>query len=108
MKFLASSILLLACFSITVSSFACEKREAQIIANVSFSEKISMSSCVAKIKIEDVRVFNAHISCPLDLGEVIQGGIEVGFKDGHACRFEAGDEISGIVYVDQAGKVVLE
>jgi hypothetical protein len=93
---------------ITAASFSCEKQEAQIIATVSYSDKVSMTSCLAKIKIEGVRIFNAHVFCPLNLEEIIEAGIEVGFRNGHECRLSAGDEINGIVFKDKAGKIVLE
>jgi hypothetical protein len=92
----------------SVPLLACDQREAQIIATVISSEKLSTTSCLAKINTEGVRLFNGHIFCPLSLGEVALSGIEVGFKDGYGCQFKAGDEISGIVYANQDGQVKLD
>ncbi len=81
--------------------------EAQIIAKVSENKK-TLSSCVAMIDSSSIVQYNESMVCPLDLGEVLEQGVEVGMKDGHDCRLEAGDVITGVLVKNQAGKIVLE
>jgi hypothetical protein len=81
--------------------------EAQIIAKVQGNKK-SLSSCVAMIDSSSIVQYNESMVCPLDLGEVLEQGVEVGMKDGHDCRLEAGDVITGVLVKNQAGKIVLE
>ena len=81
--------------------------EAQIIAKVSENTK-TLFSCVAHVDASSIVQYNESGVCPLDLGEVLQSGVEVGMKDGHDCRLQAGDVITGVLVKNQAGVIVLE
>lgn len=81
--------------------------EAQIIAKVQSTQK-SLSSCVVSIDSSSIVQYNESGVCPLDLSEVLQSGVEVGMSNGHDCRLEAGDVITGVLVKNQAGVIVLE
>jgi hypothetical protein len=81
--------------------------EAQIIAQVSGNTK-SLTSCIAHVDSSSIVQYNESGVCPLDLGEVLEKGVEVGMKDGHDCRLQAGDVITGVLVKNQAGIIVLE
>ena len=94
----------------TVISAACTfgwacQPEAQIIASVGSTRKLSSTSCL--ITVEAVQQFNSSFVCPLVIGE-IGGGIEVGTNSNHECAFEVGEVISGVLYRDAAGAIILE
>lgn len=81
--------------------------EAQIIAKVQGNSK-TMVSCLAYIDPTSVIQYNTNQVCPLDLDEVLINGIEVGLKDGHDCRLQAGDIITGVLVKTASGSIVLE
>lgn len=78
--------------------------EAQLLGSVKEVKK-TLSSC--RVFLAADSVINSSIVCPLDEGKVYSEGIEVGLMNGHDCRYEAGDFISGIL-VDNGAFVYLE
>lgn len=89
-------------------SFANCLGEAQIIAQVSGVKSKSLGHCTVDINVETIRQYNVNMTCPLDLSEVLVAGVDVGLKNGHDCALEAGDEISGVLVLNKAGKIILE
>jgi hypothetical protein len=81
--------------------------EAQIIAKVGFSEK-THSSCRVFPDESSIKIYNESGACPLDLGLVIQAGVEVGFSDGHDCRLTSGDVLTGVLVLQPSGTITLE
>ncbi len=81
--------------------------EAQIIAKVRENTK-SLSSCVAHIDTSSIIQYNESGVCPLDLSEVIEKGVEVGMINGHDCRVQAGEPISGVLVKTQSGAIILD
>lgn len=78
--------------------------EAQIIGRISEVRK-TLTSCRAFLS-ADTRIQTSMV-CPLDEGKLYSEGIEVGLMNGHDCRMEAGDTISGIL-VDNGHQITLE
>ncbi len=92
----------------TQFTFANCLGEAQIIAQVSAVKSKSHSHCTVEINAESIKQFNMNMTCPLDLSEVLMAGVDVGLKNGHDCALDAGDEISGVLVLNKAGKIILE
>jgi len=103
MKFLVAALITV----VAQASMATCLGEAQIIAKVQANTK-SLSSCVASIDASSIVQYNESMVCSLDLGEVLEKGVEVGFKDGHDCRLQAGDVITGVLVKTASGSIVLE
>lgn len=83
--------------------------EAQIIAQVAGVKNKTMLNCSVEIDPATIRHYSESMVCPLGIDEVLAEGIEVGLKDGHDCRLERGDTLSGIVVRSAAtGKIILE
>lgn len=82
--------------------------EAQLIANILQVKKHGLSECLAYIDPAHVRFYATSSVCPLDIDEISQRGVSIGFKDGHDCSREAGDEINGIVVQSDSGSLSLE
>lgn len=68
--------------------------EAQIIAKIQ-----STQNCKAIVDIETVRHFRVNQICPLNLDEIVSQGIQ-------DCTLRAGDEVSGVVIVNEDGKII--
>lgn len=101
-------LVIAALFSLlSTSAIAACLGEAQIIAKVQTNAK-SLSRCVAIIDATTIVQYNENTVCPLDISEVLEKGVEVGLQNGHDCRIEAGDFISGVLVKTQAGSIVLE
>lgn len=103
MKFLVMALISVAAQVSVANCFG----EAQIIATVQNNSK-TMISCLAYIDPATVVQYNENQVCPLDLDEVLIHGIEVGLKDGHDCRLQAGDIITGVLVKTASGSIVLE
>lgn len=88
------------------ASMAC-LGEAQIIAKVQSISKTNLS-CVAYVNASSIVQYNQSVVCSLDLSEVFQQGVEVGLVDGHDCRLQAGDMITGVLVKTASGQIVLE
>lgn len=83
--------------------------EAQIIAQVSGIKNKTLHSCSVQIDPASVSHYAASMVCPLGIDEILAEGVEVGLKDGHDCRIDTGESISGIVVRSTiSGKLVLE
>lgn len=82
--------------------------EAQIIAKVGSINKKTMLSCRVNIEPASIIQYNMNMNCPLDIDEVLANGVEVGLKDGHDCRLDVGDSVSGVLYKDSVGRIGLE
>lgn len=82
--------------------------EAQLVAKIAKVEKASLISCKAYIDAASISFYSESMVCPLDLEEVIAEGVEVGFKDGHDCRLESGEELSGIIVKNSSGSLTVE
>ncbi len=97
-------------FSIATAqiSFANCLGEAQIIAKVANVKSKSLSNCTVDIDANSITQYNVNRTCILDIQEVLYKGVEVGLKDGHDCRFDAGDDISGVLVLNNAGQIILE
>jgi hypothetical protein len=89
-------------------SFANCLGEAQIIAQVSSIKSKSLSHCTVDIDVDSVKQYNVNMTCPLDLSAVLVAGVDVGLKNGHDCAMDAGDEITGVLVLNKAGKIILE
>jgi hypothetical protein len=88
------------------TSFASEKciGEAQVIGKIQEVRK-TLTSCRAFLTSNsDIRTSGI---CPLDEGKLYSEGIEVGLKNGHDCKIETGESISGIL-VDNGFYITLE
>jgi hypothetical protein len=104
MKKLAGALLLMSTvFTLNVS--ACEKYEAQIIAEVVEIETDSNTYCRAIISEESIEHFQEHFFCPLDKSEIIEKGISFPLQNGHDCVIP--DRIGGYAYGED-GKIKLE
>lgn len=97
------SIALIA-MALTFSAQANCIGEAQIIGRISEVRK-TLTSCRAFLS-ADTRI-QTSMACPLDEGKLYSEGIEVGLMNGHDCKMEAGDSISGIL-VDNGHQIILE
>lgn len=91
----------------TQASMANCLGEAQIIAKVQSVSK-TWTSCVAHVSTESIKQYNESMVCPLDLSEVLAKGVEVGFIDGHDCRLQPNDAISGVLVKTETGRIILE
>lgn len=103
MKFLVAALV---SFVAQASMAAC-LGEAQIIAKVQNNTKTHLS-CVASIDASSIVQYNESMVCPLDLIEVLESGVQVGLIDGHDCRLQAGDVITGVLVKTASGSIVLE
>lgn len=81
--------------------------EAQIIAKVKRVQKIG-SACFAEIDSQSVSYFQPSGICPLDLGEVIRVGVKGEMITESQCSYKSGDEINGVLVLDQNGDITLE
>ena len=82
--------------------------EAQIIAKVGQIISRDMSECVVSIDPSSIVQYNVNQTCPLDLSEVMEKGVEVGLSNGHDCNYRAGDDISGVIVKTAWDTLVLE
>lgn len=78
--------------------------EAQIIGKIAEVKK-SLTSCRAFLS--NATSIQSSVVCPLDEGKLFSEGFEIGLVNGHDCRMEAGDEVSGIL-VDNGSFIYLE
>lgn len=100
--FLALTILL------TFSAAHACLGEAQITGRIIDIKKQSFVGCKAFVDVNHIQFYSANMTCPLDLSEIAASGIEIGFKDGHDCRLEIGDQLSGTVVKNSAEILTLE
>ncbi len=82
--------------------------EAQIIAKVGQIISKDMSECVVSIDAKSVVQYNISQVCPLDFSEVLEKGVEVGLSNGHDCKLNPGDDISGVIVKTAWDTLVLE
>ena len=82
--------------------------EAQIIARVTGTQLMGSNGCFVAVTPDSVRFFAPNMTCPLELSEVLQSGIEVGVRTEEYCSYNVGDEISGVVTKSQDGQLTLE
>lgn len=75
--------------------------EAQFIARVAQVSPASQAGCL--VQISAVKMYNENQTCPLDIDEAMNRPIAV-----KSCSYKAGDEISGIIVVNENGDLVLE
>ena len=78
--------------------------EAQLNGKINKIVK-SFSSCRAFLSV-DSNIQQSAV-CPLDEGKLNSEGIEIGLMNGHDCKMEVGDMISGIL-VDNGFTIYLE
>jgi hypothetical protein len=88
-----------------VETKTCQQ-EAQFISKVKSLTK-DYTGCVVKIDLNNTKIYNPSMVCPLEIEEVVAEGIQVGLRDGHDCAFDVGDEISGVI-VRKNSKLILE
>jgi hypothetical protein len=88
----------------SVSAQAACIGEAQIIGSISHVKK-SSTGCRAFLS-SDTRIQQSMV-CPLSESKLQSVGIEVGLVNGHDCRAEAGDSISGVL-VDNGYLIYLD
>ncbi len=102
--------LMIVLFSLVTAQMALSNclGEGQIIAKVAGIKSKSLSNCTVDIDANSITQYNVNQTCILDIQEVLYKGVEVGLKDGHDCRFDAGDAISGILVLNKAGQIILE
>lgn len=103
-----SLIIIASILSASLFAGAAEKScvaEAQIIAKVGELRGNSTTSC--RVFISSVVMYNENMTCPLDISEVMQKGIEIGLKNGHDCEYDS-DIISGVLVQNSAGIISLE
>lgn len=101
---LALSLLVIGSLSYAKSS-ECQQ-EAQIIAQVKAVESKSLYGCT--VSVTDIKLYNESQVCALFLDDVLASGVEVGLKNGHDCRLEAGDMLTGILFKNADGVIILE
>jgi hypothetical protein len=82
--------------------------EAQIIAKVASIKSKSLTSCSVNIDANTIVQYNVNQTCPLDIQEVLYKGVEVGLNNGHDCALDSGDDISGVIFLNEAGTINLE
>lgn len=82
--------------------------EAQIIAKVDQIISRDMSECVVSIDAKSIVQYNVNRTCPLELSEVLEKGVEVGLSNGHDCNYNPGDDISGVIVRTAWDTLVLE
>ncbi len=92
---LFSAVLLLS----SLPAFACENPEAQFIGTVKEHAQTD-KTCAYKIQF---RFFNASQLCPLDDMQASY----TWFQDAN-CSLQDGAEVSGILIVDDQGRIVIE
>jgi hypothetical protein len=80
--------------------------EAQIIATVAFNEPVSADSCRATVQ-ANVRFYAESQVCPLSFSDVVSKGILIP-ADSFQCSLLPGDEISGVIVLDEAGNISLD
>lgn len=81
--------------------------EAQIISKVTAIDK-SLISCKAQVTAQSVSFYQENQLCPLDLAEVVSQGVEVGLENGHDCKLNVGDTLTGILVLQPHGVIFLE
>lgn len=91
--------------SLAVNASSTCLGEAQIIAKVESVQRNSATSC--RVFVKEISFYNENITCPLDLSEVSDSGIEIGMKNGHDCEYDS-DTISGVLVKNKAGVIYLE
>lgn len=96
------AFILTAALIVTQSTFAnaCIG-EAQFIARVAKVSAVTQAGCL--ITIGAVKMYNENQTCPLDISDAVSRGIAV-----KNCSYKAGDEISGIIVVNENGDLLLE
>ena len=97
--------LLVTVISAAASTGLSCQQEAQIIASVGTVQQMNSTSCL--VTVESIQQFNSSYACPLVIGE-IGSGIEVGTNSDGQCTFSSGDAISGVLYRNSAGVILLE
>lgn len=105
MKLVAGIFIVLTCAQAT---YAGCLGEAQIIAKVEAVQPMPPNACFVKVAQKSIRLYKENPLCPLDLAEVLHGGIEVGLRTEDHCVYVPGDEISGVIYEDFDGTIRLE
>lgn len=98
------SLIIAAILSAGVFANASCIGEAQIIAKVNAIESKTIDSC--RVSVKEVTFYRDSAVCPLNLSE--SDTIEVGMKDGHDCRLEASETLTGVLVKNQAGEIYLE
>ncbi len=83
---------------------AC-RPEAQIIAKVYQTDRPTIGSCL--VQLTEIKQFNPNQLCRLEIEELVNW-IEVGMKNGHDCAYDVSDEISGVLYKNSSGTLLLE
>jgi hypothetical protein len=96
------SFILAAALIVTQSTFAnaCIG-EAQFIARVAKVSAVTQAGCL--VAISSFKMYNVNQTCPLDISEAVSRDISVG-----NCPYKVGDEISGIIVVNENGHLILE
>lgn len=89
------------------SAFANCLGEAQIISKVTAIKK-TMLTCQVQVTAESVSFYQMSQLCPLPLEEVITNGVEVGLENGHECRVNLGDTLTGILVLKPTGTIEIE
>ena len=82
--------------------------EAQIIAKVKSIKKKTATECVVDIDPLGVQYYNMSVICPLDIDEVLQRGISVGFIEGNECYISTDGKISGVAVLKHNVTIILD
>lgn len=96
-------------FAQSVSAAECKQQAAQINVKVKAVEKLDDfgGSCTVSIDLKTLITYNMDETCPLDIVDVLQEGVEVGIANGHDCRLEAGDQLSGVIVKKSWGTIYM-
>lgn len=95
-------ILMLVCTNV----YACiYEAEAQFVGEIEEVETDSNTYCRGIVDPSKVSFFRENMFCPLDLGEIVEQGIEMPLKNGHDC--EVPGQVGGILVL-QDGKIFFE
>ena len=65
------------------------------------------SQCRVTVSYQGLRSYTVDPHCPLDLPELNQIGITLPLKAPGVCAREAGEEISGVAVLTEAGEIIL-
>lgn len=91
-------------FNLTKLDKACIA-EAEVVASVQSIAEHSLGSCQVMIDAARIQLYKANKACKLKLIELIKQPIQVGTKDGHDCRYEVGETLSGVISKNSIGQL---
>jgi hypothetical protein len=82
--------------------------EAQIIAKVESIRTADEATCTVNLDANSVTQWNENMLCPLDVSTVLQAGVITKTQRGEFCDYAAGDELTGVLVLNDQGQVILE